>query len=898
MPTDELAFTPGDDRWTALRERCLTDLFFFASVVLGFPNVFPMHAETHLLFCRFLERKTGIPDLDQAPIQKCETPRGTGKTTLGTVASAIQESCRNPNIAILIANERQETADGFLRAIKTQFETNDLLRALFPEVIPPDFGETTWAISKATLKRTSRRPEPTFTTIGVGGTVTGTHPDIIIVDDPVSKEAMENARVGAWQIMERVNRWCNELKYLLNPQALPMPWIRFNGTRWWRDDTYDYIEKKYGYEEQPRRYRLSAKMADGLVVSREVYRVGDVAIFRAAGIEHGRPTYPDIYPMAKLIKLQRDDPELFACLPPGEMIQTKDGPQPIEAAAGLALTRGGEYKPIVANSMRPYQGTMVRLWFYGQAHPATMTANHKLWLAPVRAKVTKWQENWMGNDGEYDWIRADEVKRGDLAEIPVHDAHWTPDGREGDPDFWFLVGHFIGDGTINKQGAVSHCFNKNDRVLAERVAGIVRRLYGRKARIYEKRTTVNLTYRHPDSAAFFGAVRRHGLSQKWLDAKYERLELSLQRQLVDGYWLADGCELSGGDRMAAGVCLPWLCQLQRILARLGIAAHLVGPRPNTTTIEGRSVNAQPLYNLSIHINRKRRPNKAWIDNGKMYRRVRKLEHFAYDGPVFNCEVEDEHSYVAATNAVVYANCNIQNNPTDAAIRTFQDSWLRYYDWVDPHLIGFRTDDGGMRHVRADDLSKIMIVDPAFTASGSGSRAAILVIGSDLHTGKRLVLEAKAQRADPKDLVDDIINIAQRHRVRRLFIEAVGAQAGFIAFVQTAVLARNIPIAVETVKPGGRNKDVRIEGLAAYFKAGTILIHPAQLDLIAEYRSYTPGARLKDVLDALAYGPELWPTVSRPGTRPADRTTAELRDYYARRGFPQQAADVAALDSQW
>src|SRR2546430_12351121 len=47
--------------------------------------------------------------------------------------------------------------------------------------------------------------------------------------DLISKEAMESARVGAWQIMDRVNRWCNELKLLLNTQAQPFPWIRFIG---------------------------------------------------------------------------------------------------------------------------------------------------------------------------------------------------------------------------------------------------------------------------------------------------------------------------------------------------------------------------------------------------------------------------------------------------------------------------------------------------------------------------------------------------------------------------------------------------------------------------------------------------------------------------------------------
>src|SRR3972149_1179738 len=82
--SEHLTFTPGDDRWKQLRERGLHDLFWFSSIVLGYPNVFPMRAETHLLFCRFLERRTGIADIDSAPIQKCETPRGTGKTSRGT----------------------------------------------------------------------------------------------------------------------------------------------------------------------------------------------------------------------------------------------------------------------------------------------------------------------------------------------------------------------------------------------------------------------------------------------------------------------------------------------------------------------------------------------------------------------------------------------------------------------------------------------------------------------------------------------------------------------------------------------------------------------------------------------------------------------------------------------
>ena len=544
---DALAFSSGDAKWTALREQC-KDLFFFATTVLGYGTLFPCLPETHLLYCRFVQRKTGIPDIDNAPWQMCMTPRGTGKSALGTIAASIQMACFNPDTSIMIANEKAQLAEDFLSSIKGHFSTNELLRALFPEVCPneEDLKKLTWKTDAATVKRTSNRPEPTFFTIGVGGTRIGMHPDGIIIDDPISKEAMENARVGAWQIMDRVNRWHDEQKLLLNTQAKPFPWVRVNGTVWWKDDTYAYIEKQYGYGEDPRHYRLTAKMPDGSMVSRDVYRVGDVAIFRAAAIEDGRAMYPLIHPMESLVKLQRDNPELFSC-------------------------------------------------------------------------------------------------------------------------------------------------------------------------------------------------------------------------------------------------------------------------------------------------------------------------------------------------------NMLQNPTDKSIRTFQDDWLRYYEKLDPKTLGFKQDDGTMRYVSTDDLSKIMIVDPAFTANGQGARAAIVVVGSDFDSGKRIVLEAVAERAEPKELCDDVLNLAKRRGVTRVFIEAIAQQLGWIAFVQQRALDRGLPIAIETVKPGGRNKDVRIEGLAAPFQAGQILIHPSHLDLIREYRDYRPGARYKDLLDALAYGPELWPSLPGKGRSTgagSARLQRELASYYSRRGVVQ------------
>src|SRR5574341_116829 len=220
---------PKTPEWHRLRERALGDLFFFASVVLGYSELFPYEADTHLLATRFIERRTGAPEIDLVPFQLILWPRETGKSSICTVARSIQRICADPNVAILIANEKALRAEAFLATIKGHFEKNDFLRALFPEVVPANLNETTWSAHRITVNRDTKRPEPTIDTIGVGGTVTGAHYDLIVCDDLISREAMENARAGVWTIMEQTNRWVHQLEPLLSASGKPFPQITFIG---------------------------------------------------------------------------------------------------------------------------------------------------------------------------------------------------------------------------------------------------------------------------------------------------------------------------------------------------------------------------------------------------------------------------------------------------------------------------------------------------------------------------------------------------------------------------------------------------------------------------------------------------------------------------------------------
>lgn len=308
----QLSFAQGDTEWTRLRTLALSDLYWFCDVVLGYGTRVPMREHAHRVLCRLIEGKTGQPALDDAHILKLELPREWGKTTILTQGYVVQRLCANPDISILIVNEKEQNAKDFLAAIKWQFESNDFLRALFPEVIPPDFNDTVWSASRIVVNRTSGRKEPSVFVIGMGGTVTGMHPDEIVVDDMISREAMENARAGSWQIMHQTNRAINQLHALVNKQH--ERWrIFFVGTRWWHGDSYEHIELAYGYGEPPVTYVLRCPLPSGGVQTLSAQRMGDLVVFRRQAIENARSAFPEKWTLEELAKMRLRDEALFAC---------------------------------------------------------------------------------------------------------------------------------------------------------------------------------------------------------------------------------------------------------------------------------------------------------------------------------------------------------------------------------------------------------------------------------------------------------------------------------------------------------------------------------------------------------------------------------------------------------
>lgn len=165
-------------------------------------------------------------------------PRGTFKTSLVTIAYAIQRTLHDPNVRILLDSETFSKSKAFLAEIKGHMESNEEFREIFKVIhgVYPNEGrkkELLWSDSQINLAcRNKPRKEPTFSCAGIDVTKNGMHYDIAICDDLHSEQNVTNKE----QIDKVKDHW--RLIYSLLDPGCPLIII---GTRWHFDDLYQLI---------------------------------------------------------------------------------------------------------------------------------------------------------------------------------------------------------------------------------------------------------------------------------------------------------------------------------------------------------------------------------------------------------------------------------------------------------------------------------------------------------------------------------------------------------------------------------------------------------------------------------------------------------------------------------
>lgn len=119
-------------------------------------------------------------------------PRGTLKSSLGTVAYPILLLNRNPNLRILLDSEIYGNSCNFVREIKNILES-DLLTSIYGT-----YQSSVWNSDEIIInQRTKILKEPSITAGGIAAGKTGQHYDVIIGDDynsPVNSMSAEQRK--------------------------------------------------------------------------------------------------------------------------------------------------------------------------------------------------------------------------------------------------------------------------------------------------------------------------------------------------------------------------------------------------------------------------------------------------------------------------------------------------------------------------------------------------------------------------------------------------------------------------------------------------------------------------------------------------------------------------------
>lgn len=183
------------------------------------------------------------------------------KSTIITFGKTIQDILRSPEITVGIFSHTRPIAKDFLGQIKFEFEGNQLLKAVYPDVLwdNPRRDAPQWSIDGGIVVRRKSNPkEATVEAWGlVDGQPIGKHFDLRIYDDVVTPASVSTPD----QIKKTTDMWAMSLNLGAHGGV-----SRYIGTRYHFNDTYRDI-----MERQAARPRIHAATSDGSMDGEPVF---------------------------------------------------------------------------------------------------------------------------------------------------------------------------------------------------------------------------------------------------------------------------------------------------------------------------------------------------------------------------------------------------------------------------------------------------------------------------------------------------------------------------------------------------------------------------------------------------------------------------------------------------
>lgn len=217
----------ADETYTRFQENGRASLFFFTTAILGYNR---LQRSPHLELCNFIQstehrRKVVL------------IPRDCYKSTVGSKSLPLwiliqEDFCGLPGREhrILLKSFSSENARKQIKAIRQQIERNEMLKWLYPTLIP-DLSRTTWTDSNLLFPRDGVYGEDTIESAGIDTHIVSRHYTVQVDDDIEDKQSFESPAVR-----DRVKSLyrASEALFVNEREAFHL----LIGTRWGVDDVY------------------------------------------------------------------------------------------------------------------------------------------------------------------------------------------------------------------------------------------------------------------------------------------------------------------------------------------------------------------------------------------------------------------------------------------------------------------------------------------------------------------------------------------------------------------------------------------------------------------------------------------------------------------------------------
>ncbi len=397
---------------------------------------------------------------------------------------------------------------------------------------------------------------------------------------------------------------------------------------------------------------------------------------------------------------------------PGSLIHTNPDIKPIETitVGDRVLGWDGHYHRVTEVFSHRHQGPMyrIRAKCLGET---VLTPEHPVLIAR-RHHPKRHNKRF-----ELVWERADQIKKGDYLAYPIlsevidleevelpkkllmdRKSSLLPDKVKISGAFLRLVGYYLAEGWIDQRSAnkskldasVCFSFNINEHEYVEDIKRIVSNLFGLQVTSKEKsgRNLVEVSIHSSRLARAFREWFGSGAQNKRLPHFMMLLPLEKQRELLKGLWRGDGWVHPTRARASYRTISKKLRdQLKLLLLRQGIVPSVYTDPARPGHREAYTLfvtNQRDVAHLAKILGLRRRtgrftgkPPSTIVGQNFVMIPVASIETFEYDGPVWNLEVEDVHSYVSE--------CATLHNCGDFGILNAVQMALTELD-LDPHRV--------------------------------------------------------------------------------------------------------------------------------------------------------------------------------------------------------------------